>query len=318
MKRFKVVPVRVSGGNLEHATLMYAFMDDGSDYSLCAKSLATRLNLSKSSRSCKLFTTNATSRHKVLSDTLPIQGINELNSFSFKEVILVDKITDVSQSISTNEIAKLYSHLSDIEFPEINTNEVELLGNDVHEAFRMTEQRCGEYGEPFGLHTALGWTLFGSDYSDNAKEESCLSASDDVIRVQFLHKSDVENECNQILEIMNQDLKDLDEDCGVKPSVEDKLVVEEMEKSLKKVGTRYQVGLPWKEDHPVLPSSKAMDLRRLNYLKRRFEKDSDLYRRYKKKKNAGVSGTRLRPTCHRGCRRSERSRLVYSASQHRL
>ena len=284
VKRFKVVPVRVSGGNSEHATLTYAFMDDGSDSSLCAKSLAKRLNLSESSRSCELVTTNATSNHKVLSDTLRIQGINELNSFSFKEVILVDKITDVSQSIPTKEVAKLYSHLSDIEFPEINTDEVELLlGNDVHEAFRITEQRCGEYGEPFGLHTALGWTLFGSDYSDNAREETCLSASDDVIRVQFLHKSDAEDECNQILEIMNQDFMDLDEDYGVKPSVEDKLTVEKMEKSLKKVGNHYQVGLPWKEDHPVLPTNKAMALRRLNYLKRRFEKDPELYRNYKEK-----------------------------------
>ena len=246
-------------------------MDDGSDYSLCAKSLAKRLNLSEASRSCELVTTNATSNHKVLSDTLRIQGINELNSFSFKEVIFVDKITDVSQSIPTKEIAKLYSHLSDIEFPEINIDEVELfLGNDVHEAFRITEQRCEEYGEPFGLHTALGWTLFGSDYSDNAGEETCLSASDDVICVQFLHKSDVEDECNQILEIMNQDFKDLDEDYGVKPSVEEKLAVEKMEKSLKKDENHYQVRLPWKEDHPVLPTNKAMALRRLNYLKRRF------------------------------------------------
>ena len=117
--------------------------------------MAKRLNLSESSRSCELVTANAASSHEVLSDTLRIQGINELSNYSFKEVILVDKITDVSQNISTNEIAKLYSHFSDIKFPEINTNEIELLGNDVPEAFRITEQRCGEYGKPFGLHTRV-------------------------------------------------------------------------------------------------------------------------------------------------------------------
>ena len=159
VKRFKVVLVRVSGRNSRHATLTYAFMDDGLDSSLFAKSLAKRLNLLESLHNCELVITNATSSHEVLSDTLRIQDTNELSSFSFKEVIFVDKITDVSRSTPTNEIAKLYSHLSDMEFPKINTNVVELLpGNDVREAFWITKQRCGEYGKPFGLHTTLGCT----------------------------------------------------------------------------------------------------------------------------------------------------------------
>ena len=94
------------------------------------------------------------------------------------------------------------------------------------------------------MHTALGWTLFGSDFSDSAIKESCLSASDDVILVQFLRKSDVQDEYSQILEIMNQVFIDLDEDYGVRLSVEDKLAVEKTEKSMKKVGNRNQVGLP--------------------------------------------------------------------------
>lgn len=53
-------------------------------------------------------------------------------------------------------------------------------------------------------------------------------------------------------------------------SPEDQCALEKVEKSLKNVDGRYQVGIPWKEDNPILPDNYEMALRRLINTERRL------------------------------------------------
>jgi len=105
----------------------------------------------------ELQTGNAASIVKQRVDTLAIQGIGEERAFVVKYVLVMDKIVDVSDSIPTEAVAKAYSHLQDINFPELENRKVELLlGSSLHQAFLLQEQRVGLPEEPSGLHTALG------------------------------------------------------------------------------------------------------------------------------------------------------------------
>ena len=68
----------------------------------------------------------------------------------------------------------MYPHFKDLDFPELKTNAVELLsGNETHEAFKIVDQRYGEYAQPFGLKAMLGWTLFGADTSSDQAKNEC-------------------------------------------------------------------------------------------------------------------------------------------------
>ena len=54
-----------------------------------------------------------------------------------------------------------------------------------------------------------------------------------------------------------------------------------MVSTVQMVDGHYQLSLPWKYEKPSLPNNRAMALKRLDLLKRCFQKDVDLKRKYK-------------------------------------
>jgi len=38
-----------------------------------------------------------------------------------------------------------------------------LLGSDLHQAYHLQDVRIGNPGDPFGLRTVLGWTMYGTN-----------------------------------------------------------------------------------------------------------------------------------------------------------
>ena len=67
----------------------------------------------------------------------------------------------------------------------------------------------------------------------------------------------------------------------VSPSVEDKMAVNKMEESLQRVGSHFQVALPWRPGSPHLTNNKPMAEQRLQLLKKRLLKDEDLLAKYR-------------------------------------
>ena len=97
------------------------------------------------------------------------------------------------------------------------------------------------------------------------------------LMVNFLDK---EESCKQILDLLNQDFKDLELPQVPALSVEDKRALEIMHKTVKKVEGHYSIGLLWKDDEPKLPNNREMALKRLLSLKQRFLNDSNLFKKY--------------------------------------
>ena len=67
----------------------------------------------------------------------------------------------------------------------------------------------------------------------------------------------------------------------VSPSIEDKIAVNKMEESLRRVGSHFQVALPWRPGCPHLTNNKSRAEQRLQLLKKRLLKDEDLLAKYR-------------------------------------
>ena len=272
---FKVVPVKVWFSDPSKYECTYAFIDEGSSVNLCAAGLAKRLGIPISQGSVELHTTNAvTVVNKKIHD-LAIQGIEESSAFNLKEALIMDEIVDVSASIPTEKLARQYEHLKDIVFPEVKERKVELLlGSDLHQAYQLQDVRVGEPGDPSGLRTFLGWTIYGTDKGNQEIKSPKLM-------VNFLDTEECsEVSCERILEVLSQDFQDTGLPERVCPSLEDKMALEILNQTIKRVDDHYSVGLPWKEEEPKLPNNRKMALERLNGLKKRFQNDSEFFRQY--------------------------------------
>ena len=64
-------------------------------------------------------------------------------------------------------------------------------------------------------------------------------------------------------------------------SVEDKRAVEMTEQTLKRKDGHFQVALPWRKKPVVIPNNRPMAEKRLHSLKRRLQKNSELFVKYK-------------------------------------
>ena len=60
-----------------------------------------------------------------------------------------------------------------------------------------------------------------------------------------------EQSCNQLLDILSSDFQDFGLPEKPYPSIEDKRATEILNKTVKKVGDHYSVGLLWKENSPT-------------------------------------------------------------------
>jgi hypothetical protein len=61
---------------------------------------------------------------------------------------------------------------------------------------------------------------------------------------------------------------------------EEQLALDKAKSSLKYTGSRYEIGIPWKEDHPILPNNRSMAERRFFSLEKSLNKKPKVAERY--------------------------------------
>ena len=94
---------------------------------------------------------------------------------------------------------------------------------------------------------------------------------------------DIDNETlqRQLERLWKTDFGDSVVGTKVSPSVEDKMALNKMEESLQRVGSHFQVALPWQPGSPYLTNNKPRAEQRLQLLKKRLLKDEDLLVKYR-------------------------------------
>ena len=113
-KLHKVVPVSIWVDNPCNSLTTWAFMDEGSETSLCAFELAKRLNAPLTDCKIDICTNNAVTPVDKKIKSICIQGVGESTTFEVSDVLVQKGIINVSSSIPSNLITQDYRHLADL------------------------------------------------------------------------------------------------------------------------------------------------------------------------------------------------------------
>jgi hypothetical protein len=195
-----------------------------------------------------------------------------------KDVIITDTLDVQLKVVPKQENIADWKHLSDVEFPDIDCNGIELLiGADNPAAFITDEIRVGGPDEPWAFKYKLGWALMGPTNRDQQTG----------IDVHLLQHSEAQSEENLLSEEIYRFFKDdglgVVTDTSRTMSFEDKKAKKIMEDSVSMLNGHYEVGMLWKDEDIRLPNNHRMALKRLEYLKARLQKDENLLYQYRKK-----------------------------------
>ena len=123
---------------------------------------------------------------------------------------------------------------------------------------------------------------------DSVDELLRMEDSDhDIGLVDYMHTDDTARAADDLLSrklerLWNTDFIDPETNTEFSLSVEDKRAMEIMEKSLKMKDGHFQVALPWRKESVDIPNNKSVAEKRLDYLKRRLQRDSELFEKYKR------------------------------------
>ena len=233
---FKILPVRIYG---EQGLFVdtYAFLDDGSSLTLIEKEVYEALHL------------------KGVDEQLCLQwtkGITRTEN-SFRTSLTISGMKDYVKGKPKILIGLQHANL--------------LVNKNSHSA--------GD-ADPIAVKTQLGWTVFGNH-----------AQTIGLVALTSHRKSGVQLSIHQIKK-GDEELHKLvkgyfsTENFGVMPperdliSAENERALSIMKKTLKKVDSRYELGLLWKSDDVKLPDSYSMALKRLITLERSLRKKPEL------------------------------------------
>lgn len=263
---FKILPVTLQHNN--NIVNTYALLDDGSSITLVEQWVANALNIEGVPDELCLKWTGDT--HKIEKESkrisFTITGGHQL--FTLNNARTVRNLNLPRQSISSQSLAKEFSHLKNIPVASFENQQPSLLiGLDNVTLITSLKLREGSSGQPVAVKTRLGWVIFGGS-----------SSSEDL---QTYHVC----ECQNNLDLdMNHTLKNFialenlltEQPSKALLSVEDERALQIMDSTLKFLGDRYEIGLIWKFDDFAVPPSYPMAYRRLTCLEKMLCKDPAL------------------------------------------
>ena len=276
----KVLPVRVSANGRCIET--YAFLDAGSDTSLCSQSLIDSLRLKGKPLRYQLSTISGVKNQSGSRVNFSVSSLDSQTSFDLS-CLSVAKIPISDENIARSDDLKRYLHLQDIELPNCQLQSVSLLiGADYSMILdSQLDRRTGGLNEPVAIKTCLGWTVSGPV---GKKENSTLSINriecqEDVLKTDFER-------------LFNNDFGDLLSDRKAL-SPDDKRASDLMNSSVSLRDGHYHIDLPFKKDPKDLRGNFSLAESRLQHLKRRLERNSNLKTQYcrviKKYENEGAA-----------------------------
>ena len=278
----QVVPVKVSSPYSNRIIETYAFLDSGSNTTMCLSSLAKELEADCTPVEFTLSTVSGTQRKEGQQLCLDVVGVATGKGVRLEKVWTTETLPVTERSIPTNKDVMDWPHLRNIDIADLVDKKVTILiGSDVPEALCPLEVRTGKIGQPHAVRTLLGWTVMGP----------LKGRRDEGAHVNFIHV-DQSLGCTesvkgmdpiqlQLERLYNADFSECTADLKECLSVEDRRARSIMDSSVKMVGGHYEIALPWKCDTPYLPNNRSMAERRLQLLKRRLKRDPKLLESYK-------------------------------------
>ena len=269
---FKVVPVKVSSSSSGKEVVTHAFLDGGSDTTLCLQSLIQDLGVEDAKPVEYMMTTVNSQQQKTGYEVrLSVESIVGGDKFQLDGVLTTDNLPVTLRHVATNNEVQKWPHLQDIVLPETGDKQVTILiGSDRPDIIdNYIDRRAGERGEPCAAKTPLGWTVYGPMGESEGKQVS----------INFTRSES--DALNQKLEKMyNAEFQDLDNRVEESMSVEDRYSEEIMSRTTAFKDGHYRIGLPFKRKSLDLPNSRPMAERRFESLKWKMQRDQNFHQKY--------------------------------------
>ncbi len=263
-----IVPARVRCTNTKIVIDTYAMLDPGTNATYCTEELCDKLGAKGMTRQMELTTITQT-RMPVESTviTLFVSDIhNKQEPCCMPEVTVRPSLNIDLSGLSSCVKLQKWPHLENLEIPELDVDEVHLLiGQDCADLLLPDEIKKGHPGEPFAVHTPLGWAINGP-----------IDPFKTVVKTSyFVHnRSSLERDLSRLWELegvnseapgMSQsDIKTL-ETWDARKTIED---------------NHYTLPIPFKAERPYLADNRNMAEQRLGMLGKRLNKDNNLKERY--------------------------------------
>jgi len=160
-----------------------------------------------------------------------------------------------------------YPHLRNIKLADTFSTEpccVDLLvGADQYYKLVQSTIKKGRPGTPVATKSRLGWLLSGPIPGSTGREETTAMLS--VTRIESPH-----DELKRFWEL--EAIGILDQQTN-QMSAEEEDALQQFNSTCKFDGERYEVGLPWKKDHPPLVDNYKQAYQRLEFTERKLTKE---------------------------------------------
>ena len=184
-------------------------------------------------------------------------------------------------AINWPEVKQHYVHLRDVPVESFGDGTVDvLLGLDAAALMAPVEVRRGEHSEPYAELTPLGWVIAGpvsTTASDPGKR---------ILRVQVIEPEDDVN--YQLRKFWDIDVFGVRVETAPPYTRTEQRVMDMLNKTCRRVGSGYELGLLWKANRPPLPDNYDTALKRLESVERRLQREPKLAEGYRKASDAYI------------------------------
>ena len=268
-KSFKILPhtggtclltcsrVTVSSADSSRVRQAYAFLNGGSDTTLCLETLVQELAV-QDAKPTKYTTTkvNCQQQKSGYEVQLDIESVSGGERFQLEGILTTDSLPMTPRHVATNEEVRRWPHLQDIILPETGDKQVTILtGSDRPDIINSClDRRDGTKAQPCAVKTPLEWTLYGPMGESEKKQVSVSFA-----------RSEFDILDRKLERMYNAEFDDINDDVVENMSVEDRRAEDIMNMTTVLKDGHYQIGLPFKHNPPRFPDSLPTAKKRLEY-----------------------------------------------------
>ena len=176
-----------------------------------------------------------------------------------------------------------FSHLEDLKLADQPSescgSEVDvLIGNDFYWSFFTGETKRGELG-PVAMKTSLGWVLSGSMPYTSGADAGVNMVTTHTLKLETSVRDDLGTDKKGDDPLLEQ-VKNFWELEAIGVSTQERSVHEKFLDTIHLHNGRYEVSLPWKEQHALLPDNYALAVTRLASVLKRLRRNPELFEEY--------------------------------------
>jgi hypothetical protein len=204
--------------------------------------------------------------------------------FDVERALVVPELKGADFYVNWEKEKQKWSHLRDLDLPAVDSKQIGcFVGTNTPRALLQLESRIPDRGGPVAVLTPFGWTAMGEISYEPATNPDLVNTTCAATAVWQEDEADEAVQLWWTPELFNSTTKR-----QKRHSAEEARAIEILTQTIRNLGDRYEVGLPWKTEDIRLPNNRTSALRRKRN-KNRFRLDPDFASKYTQAIEANVA-----------------------------